>query len=234
MLRIQGKKKSVIIIAVSSPYDFVLDKTIGTYVCTFDFTENAMQALTSSASLKPLHSVTTETFEVPSSRVEAAHFVVRNSSTKALYGFAATYCVENIGILAAVMVDPAKQHVSIGRSLHRRAVLHLKTKPGIKQSSWEVHSLEDFQECLLMMKSLGNGDLGSWSMPDDILGEIRRANITFDLVQGSSHAESDAVMAMVDQHATPEVSELYQFALNGAKSCGIKPIFDLHPGPDVG
>ncbi|KAJ4177025.1 hypothetical protein NW755_014091 [Fusarium falciforme] len=45
MLRMQGKKKSVIIIAVSSHYDFVLDKSIGTYVCTFDFTENAMQAL---------------------------------------------------------------------------------------------------------------------------------------------------------------------------------------------
>lgn len=44
-LRMQGKRSSVIVIAVSSPYDFVLDKTIGTYLCTFDFTENAMQAL---------------------------------------------------------------------------------------------------------------------------------------------------------------------------------------------
>ncbi len=45
MLRANGQNKSLIVVAVSSPYDFAMDKTIGTYVCTFDFTETAMNAL---------------------------------------------------------------------------------------------------------------------------------------------------------------------------------------------
>lgn len=44
MLRASGQKKSLVVVAVSSPYDFALDnKTVGTYICTFDFTETAMQ-----------------------------------------------------------------------------------------------------------------------------------------------------------------------------------------------
>ena len=45
MLSSGGKKKSLIVVSVSSPYDFAMDKSIGTYVCTFDFTETAMKAL---------------------------------------------------------------------------------------------------------------------------------------------------------------------------------------------
>ncbi|CAK7217823.1 hypothetical protein SEUCBS140593_003341 [Sporothrix eucalyptigena] len=45
MLRANGQNKNLIVVAVSSPYDFAMDKTIGTYICTFDFTEMAMNAL---------------------------------------------------------------------------------------------------------------------------------------------------------------------------------------------
>lgn len=45
MLRASGQKKNLIVVAVSSPYDFAMDKTIDTYICTFDFTEMAMSAL---------------------------------------------------------------------------------------------------------------------------------------------------------------------------------------------
>lgn len=45
MLSVQGHRKSIIVVAVSSPYDFPFDTSIGTYVCTFDFTGNAMRAL---------------------------------------------------------------------------------------------------------------------------------------------------------------------------------------------
>ncbi|ERS99871.1 hypothetical protein HMPREF1624_03238 [Sporothrix schenckii ATCC 58251] len=45
MLRTSGQNKNLIVVAVSSPYDFAIDKTIGTYICTFDFTEMAMSAL---------------------------------------------------------------------------------------------------------------------------------------------------------------------------------------------
>jgi beta-N-acetylhexosaminidase len=45
MLSAGGKRKSLIVVSVSSPYDFAMDKSIGTCVCTFDFTETAMSAL---------------------------------------------------------------------------------------------------------------------------------------------------------------------------------------------
>lgn len=41
----RGKKKSLIVVSVSSPYDFAMDKAINTYICTYDFTEAAMAAL---------------------------------------------------------------------------------------------------------------------------------------------------------------------------------------------
>ena len=54
------------------------------------------------------------------------HFVVRNSSTQALYGFVATYFTSGVGIIGALFVDPSKRNVSIGRSLLRRALKNLK------------------------------------------------------------------------------------------------------------
>lgn len=45
VLRSSGRKKSLVVVAVSSPYDFAMDKSVGTYICTFDFTETAMPAL---------------------------------------------------------------------------------------------------------------------------------------------------------------------------------------------
>lgn len=39
------RKTPHIVVSVSSPYDFVIDQSIGTYVCTYDFTDTAMQAL---------------------------------------------------------------------------------------------------------------------------------------------------------------------------------------------
>ncbi len=38
-------EKPFIVVSVSSPYDFAFDQSIGTYVCTYDFTETALQAL---------------------------------------------------------------------------------------------------------------------------------------------------------------------------------------------
>lgn len=39
------KAKPLIVVAVSSPYEFATDETIGTYVCTYDFSETALQTL---------------------------------------------------------------------------------------------------------------------------------------------------------------------------------------------
>ncbi|KAL9628117.1 MAG: hypothetical protein Q9164_007387 [Protoblastenia rupestris] len=40
-----GTEKPFIVVSVGSPYDFAFDQSIGTYVCTYDFTVTALQAL---------------------------------------------------------------------------------------------------------------------------------------------------------------------------------------------
>lgn len=181
-----GKKKSLIVVSVSSPYDFARDKSIGTYICTYDFTETAMQALvrvlfghfTPQGSLpgtfrksakvqkarqmwlvepytrkdcrslnaliqtvgkpslpgstSPLAGATEASFTFSDPAITESHFVVRNSSTAALYGFCATYSTSTSGHIGALFVDPSKRNLSIGHSLFKRAIQFLTTQTGIK------------------------------------------------------------------------------------------------------
>ncbi|KAL8677453.1 MAG: hypothetical protein Q9186_006120 [Xanthomendoza sp. 1 TL-2023] len=41
----ERREKPIVVVSVSSPYDFALDNSIGTYICTYDFTETALQTL---------------------------------------------------------------------------------------------------------------------------------------------------------------------------------------------
>ncbi|KAJ4252331.1 hypothetical protein NW762_010929 [Fusarium torreyae] len=295
MFRAQGRKKSVILVAVSSPYDFVMDRTIGTYLCTFDFTENAMQALvrvlcgyclaegslpgilrktkkvaksrqnwivqeydqdrdepylkellqavwqSNPNNLKQLEWTTPASFNIFSSTITQKHFVVRNSSTKMLFGFLATYNTEDTGILAAVTVHPEKRKSSIGRSLYRRAILHFRTQPNLIDVqigscfpgifmgiSLDDDSSENWLRSLGWKggrgRSLNNyilENLSTWRVPDGIVAQIRQAEIGFDLVQGSDHSEADQVLDLVYQQEGQEIVELYKLALTGAHFCGI-------------
>ncbi|KXH65175.1 glycosyl hydrolase family 3 N terminal domain-containing protein [Colletotrichum nymphaeae SA-01] len=296
MLRTRGQKKSVIVVAVSSPYDFAMDKSIGTYICTFDFTETAMHALVralcghivpkgtlpgtlrkskkvlksrqhwiveeydrrrdahgleeltkavaraNTVDLGHLESMPAACFELSKPNVEEAHFVVRNSSTHALYGFAATYFVDGIGILGAIFVDPTKRNVSVGRSLHRRALRHLLTNnqravkkiqlgtsfPGVflgipideggGVKSWFANNGWDVQ-FPKRLTNLAIHDLSGWAIPEGLLQSIQRANLSFDLIHGLDNAES--VLGHVAANANPEVLELYRSALQETKACGI-------------
>lgn len=296
MLRASGQKKSLLVVAVSSPYDFAMDKSIGTYICTFDFTETAMSALVRvlCGKFKPqgilpgtlrksrkavksrqhwlveaynrdrdarglddllqalarasapahqfLQTTSAHTFELFNPHIEEAHFVVRNSSTQALYGFCATYFSHGTGILGALFVDPAKRNVSIGRSLQRRALRGLTQKRGIKKmrlgmsfpgvflgipaddsaglKQWFANGGWDLQ-FPRRLANLTIHSLAGWSAPDGLLQNIQRAGITFDLIHGPDNAES--VLAHVSAHAAggPEVLELYRFALQEGKSCGV-------------
>ncbi|TEA15750.1 Beta-hexosaminidase [Colletotrichum sidae] len=293
MLRTRGQKKSVIVVAVSSPYDFAMDKSIGTYICTFDFTENALHALVralcglfvpkgtlpgtlrkskkvlksrqhwiveefdrdrdsqgleeltkavaraNAVDLSHLENTSAACFEMFNQNVEEAHFVVRNSSTHALYGFAATYFVDGIGILGAIFVDPSKRNVSVGRSLHRRALRYLTGKRGVEKlqlgttfpgvflgipideggvKNWFANNGWDVQFPKRLTNLIIN-DLSSWSVPEGLPQIISRANLSFDLIHGLDNAET--VLAHVDTHANPEVLELYRYALQEMKACGI-------------
>ncbi|KAI8681409.1 Glyco-hydro-3 domain-containing protein [Fusarium keratoplasticum] len=295
MLRSRGQKKQLIVVAVSSPYDFAMDKSIGTYLCTFDFTENALHALAralvgditplgtlpgtlrkskkvlksrqhwlveeyhpdrdasgledliraihraSAPDLQFLRTTTAATFQLKNPNIAEAHMVVRNSSTGALYGFAATYFLHGVGILAAIFVDPSKRDVSIGRSLHRRALRSLMQRRGIKKvqlgsafpgvflgipvdievntvkewfsnSGWDVQFPRRVTNMIIQ-------DLPNWSAPEGLLQSIQRANISFDLIHGLDNG--DGVLSHVRTHANAEILELYRYALSDTKSCGI-------------
>lgn len=297
MLRATGQKKSLVVVAVSSPYDFALDKTIGTYICTFDFTETAMQALVralfgeftprgtlpgtlrkskkvlksrqqwlvetyeserdrgglddlihavdraSAPKLDILKTTSASSFEVYNASIEEAHFVVRNSSTKALYGFCATYYINGVGILGALLVDPAKRNVSIGRSLHRRAIRNLVQKPGIQKVQLgasfpgvflgipvdDSASLKPwFTNCgwdTQFPRQLTNmviDDISNWTVPEGLAQSISRAGINFDLIHGLDNADNVlAHVAGLVAHGGGEVLELYRFALQEVKTCGV-------------
>jgi beta-N-acetylhexosaminidase len=293
MLRSRGQKKSLIVVAVSSPYDFAMDKQIGTYICTFDFTETAMHALVralfgefspqgtlpgtlrkskkvqsksrqhwlveeydrdrdsrglddlikavaraSAPENQFLETTYAPSFELYNNKIAEAHFVVRNSSTHALYGFAATYFIQDIGIIGSIFVDPSRRNVSIGRSLHKRAIRSLTNRrkckkiqlgtcfPGVflgvpvnegsnRLRSWFSNSGWDTQ----FPKRLTNmilHDLKGWSYPEGLVQSYQRSGFQFDLVYDAVNVE--AVLEFVASTADPEVLELYKFA--HAESCG--------------
>ena len=292
MLRSRGQKKHLIVVSVSSPYDFALDKNIGTYLCTFDYTENAMNtlvrvlcgectprgtlpgtlrrtrksakskqfwlveeydrardaesldalvrnvSLSMSADQEYLTTTSAASFELGNPNIIEGHFVVRNSSTGALYGFAATYRLGSLGILGAIFVDSAKRNSSIGKSLHRRALKNLLASRTVKKvqlgsvfpgvflgipleeegsaKDWFAHMGWDIQ-FPRRLTNLEIPSLEAWTAPEGLLQSIQRTNMSFDLIHGLENA--DSVLAHVAAHADAEVVELYREALG--KACGV-------------
>ena len=179
------REKPLVVVSVSFAYDFAMEASLGTDICTYDFTETALQALvkvlfgdlTPAGSLlgslrqndkvhqsrqpwlvevwdrsrdadaldlllkkhnDPMKSSSvlvgssSAAFIVIHQSVDEIHFVVRNSSTRALYGFCTTYFFQSrgIGVFGFVFVDPERRRLFIGSSLHNRAIKHLLQKAG--------------------------------------------------------------------------------------------------------
>jgi beta-N-acetylhexosaminidase len=290
MIRATGKKKSLIVVSVSSPYDFAMDKSISTYLCTYDFTEAAMAALvrvlfgefvpqgtlpgTIRRSRKvqktrqnwlvetwnaerdsrgldaliaavrkaappetqsPLSGATALSFELFDPAIEEAHFFYRNSSTKALYGFCATYFRDGVGYIGAIFVDPAKRNLSLGHSLYQRAIRGLQQKNGIRRlrlgiglpyiypgvpdktlvnwfanNGWTTQTSTQLHSCVIR-------NLPDWSPPD--VKQIQRVAVDFDLVHGLEHFEE--LSQHVGAYSTWEILELYKIALSDSDACGV-------------
>lgn len=295
----QLHEKPCIVIAVSSPYDFLNDATIGTYVCTYDFTEAALQTLVRvlvghlnptgtlpsgsaqthkssqtrqqwfvenfdesrdskalstllglarrerSTNTALLNGTTASSFLLKSPEVDEAHFVVRNSSTKELFGFCATYYHRSTGkgYIGGIIVQPERRKLSIGYSLHNRAIRVLKKQPGItsiglgtrlpgiylgipksdanaylRMSKWFAKLGWDVSQsrsvCSMILTNLS-----TWSAPSGLGQALANAEIKFDLVHGSEY--SDAVMEHVKTHPVDSVTEIYRIAIPYPQGCGI-------------
>lgn len=293
------REKPCVVVAVSSPFDFAADASIGTYVCTYDFTESALQALVQvlygelspsgvlpgSFSQKPqtsqtrqqwlveifseerdgaaldtllllcqnepslhataLRNTATSTFLLHDPEVEEAHFVVRNSSTKELFGFCTTYYYKSSGVghIGAILVDPARRQLSIGHSLHDRAVRALLQKKGItkfqlgvrfpsvypgipKQDPLEYKRLRQWFAQLGWNVSLSTPvssmviqDLSSWSPPDGLGQALTNPEVKYDLVYGAEY--TDVMMEHLKRCARTDVQGIYRIALGNKDGCGI-------------
>lgn len=293
LLKSTGQKKSLVVVAVSSPYDFAMDKSIGTYLCTFDFTETAMASLVralhgqfipqgsmpgtmrkskrvvknrqrwlvenyererdgqglnellkalarASTPSLPYSASSAHSFELFNPNVQEAHFVVRNSSTQALYGFVATYYTRGQGAIGAIFVDPTKRNVSIGTSLHRRAMKALLSHKGLTKvqlgisfpgiflgipveesgnvRSWFANVGWDVQ-FPRRVSNLAITDLSNWTVPEGLGRSLQHNQITFDLITGIENGET--VLNYVATHASPDVVELYRHACQANHDCGI-------------
>ena len=296
----KGREKPLIVASVSSPYDFAMDTSIGTYVCTYDFTETALQALVkvlygeiapvgslpgSISQSQKLHqsrqhwlverynedrdflaldallhrlrmedihppqlelaNVTSGQFLLRNIDVDEAHFVVRNSSTKELYGFCSTYYFRttHTGAIGAVLVDPNRRRYSIGHSLHNRAIRTLLNYKGIRrlqlgsripsiylgiptgnpaerkrQRQWfaNVGWNTGLSRPLC---SLVLRNLQNWVPPEDLKHSLKSRDVSYDLVYGFEYA--DAILDHVKTNMRQGILEIYKLALAEKTSCGI-------------
>lgn len=294
----EKREKPLVVVSVSSPYDFALDPSIGTYVCTYDFTETALQALVDvlfgdlvptgslpgtinqsqkahqskqhwlvenwnadrdadaldtllqnlrqespATQISELSGCSSSTFLLSNNTIEESHFVVRNSSTRALYGFCSTYYFESTGtgVLGAVLVAPERRKLSIGNSLHNRAVKQLQSRSGLKRlqlgsrlpsvflgipsdSHLERKRLRQWfanmgwsttisrPVCSMVMR-----DLSTWSPAGGLSQGLQDTD--FDLVQGPEYA--DLIMDHVKSSSRQGIMEIYALALADPGLCGI-------------
>lgn len=296
----EHKEKSCIVVSVTSPFDFASDLSIGTYICTYDFTEMALQSLVrvlygelmptgslpgslrsspkiqkskpdwlvedwnEERDLSPLDmllrssrekgsaseqlilsGVSPNTFLLRSNGIKEAHFVVRNSSTKELYGFCSTYYYPStrVGMIGAILVDPNRRRLSIGHSLHHRAVHTLTERLGIQKLQLgsrapsvflgipisEVAESKRLKQWFVSMgwkafssQTLLNmilPKLPTWSPPEGLSHTVSNPDIKFDLIYGTEYSET--VLAHVKENGVPGVLEIYKLALADKTSCGI-------------
>lgn len=294
------REKPLIVVAVSSPYDFAMDPSIGTYVCTYDFTETALQALVkvlygelapmgslpgSISRSQKLHQarqhwlveswneerdsqaldsllgavredcangqrsellgVTSSSFMLRREEIDEAHFVVRNSSTRTLYGFCSTYFFRSTGtgVIGSLVVDPARRKLSIGHSLHNRAIRTLLQRKGMKRfqlgtrlpgiylgipaaNPVERKRLRQWfanlgwntalsrPVCSLVLRNLA-----TWTPPDGVVQNLQGTDVSYDLVHGWDYA--DSVLEHIKTNTRQGVPEIYRMALGGAPDCGI-------------
>ncbi|KAI4192238.1 MAG: hypothetical protein LQ348_003235 [Seirophora lacunosa] len=294
------REKPMVVVSVSSPYDFALDTSIGTYVCSYDFTETALQTLvevlvgdlsptgtlpgTVRQNQKTHHSKqhwlvenfdeerdakalddllqtieqerpvnrrselfgsSSRTFSLHNPSVEEAHYVVRNSSTRSLLGFCCTYLFKSTAtaVIGAILVDPDRRKLSIGRSLHARAIRNFQQGGGVKRFQLgsrlpgvflgiPTDNQVDRKRLRRWFASIGWNialarpvcnmilkDLATWTAPEQISRSMQHAEVEFELVHGRQYAQS--IIEHVKSSSRQGVMEIYQLALADHTSCGV-------------
>ncbi|KAI9720132.1 MAG: hypothetical protein M1828_005778 [Chrysothrix sp. TS-e1954] len=296
--------KPLIVVSVSSPYEFAFDPgTVGTLICTYEFTETALRSLVgilygnfvstgclpgSISKTQKLHQsrqhwlveyynedrdadaldaligghlsnslfegrscikgCTAASFTLKPPNVTGCHFVVRSTNLQTLHGFCATYHFKNshTGVISCLIVDSTKRSMSIGTSLHTRAIDTLLEQDGIqrlqigsrlpsiylgipKGRDPETRKLRTWFANLGWKTSFSRPtcsmiarDLTSWSSPEGMTRNLANAqrSIEFDLVYGHE-AYGQSILDHVASSTRQGVAEIYKLALADPRACGI-------------
>lgn len=188
---------------------------------------------------------TSSSFLLHNPDVLEAHFVVRNSSTQALYGFCATYFFlpTGTGVIGAIFVDPGRRKLSIGHSLHNRAIRTLLQREGIKRfqlgsrlpsiylgiptgHGGERKRLRSWFANLGWNTALSRAvcsmvarNLSTWSPPEGMAKSLQSAGAEFDLVYGWEYA--GPVLDHIKTNNRQGLAVVYKMALSDPTSCGI-------------
>ncbi|KAK5210421.1 hypothetical protein LTR47_000309 [Exophiala xenobiotica] len=311
----ERREKPLVVVSVSSPYDFSMERCVGTHICTFDFTRGALESLvdvlvgaqapsgtlpgvgkrqqllskaaqaqhwlvedwsrdrdekalddliravvkaTPSQRRSSLAGTTSDSFCLRKEHIEEAHFVVRNSSTQALYGFCSTYFYRDsgTGVVGALFVDPTRRNLSIGNSLHKRAKQALLGQPGVKSiqlgsgfsTVFSGLPADDQGERQRLREWFGKrdwdisnpvlahrmrlGHLSKWAAPMGMLGAVRDLAVGYDTV--SDYGSAADILTYVESHATPGEVELYKMAIAEYKAYPVIRARSLGDGSVVG
>jgi beta-N-acetylhexosaminidase len=174
-----------------------------------------------------------------------AHLVVRNSSTQQLYGFCATYFFKSTGtgVIGSLFVDPSRRKMSIGRSLHNRAISTLLQREGAKRfqlgsrlpsiflgiptgNSIERKRLRSWFANMGWNTALSRPicsmvarNLGTWDPPEGMATSLQSAGAQFDLVYGIEYAAP--ILDHIKTSNRQGLAELYKLALQDPAACGI-------------
>jgi beta-N-acetylhexosaminidase len=190
--------------------------------------------------------------------VEEAHFVVRNSSTQALYGFCSTYFYRDsgLGVVGALFVDPTRRNLSIGNSLLERAKRELLGRPDLKSlqlgsgfslvfpglpadDPGERHRLREWFgkrdwdiSATTLIHRMRLGHLSNWVPPVDVLGAVRGLKVGFDPVADSGSVAD--ILSYIGDHASPGEMEIYKMAVADYKTYPVVRARRLADGAVVG
>jgi beta-N-acetylhexosaminidase len=192
------------------------------------------------------------------SDVKTHHFVVRNSSTKDLYGFCAAYYVENnaTGYLGLLVVDPKRRKQSIGGSLHTRTIQSLEqisgivtielgfpipiALPGVPSSGETQGSLHEwfghrgwiFDSFATQSRALFQVP-PDWKAPDGLSHSLSRPDVKYEMVHGGQdHAVG--ILEHIRSIALPPVELVYHSVLTEKANTGIIRAKNIHDGTMIG
>jgi beta-N-acetylhexosaminidase len=191
-------------------------------------------------------------------KIESHQFVVRNSSTKELFGYCAAYSVEGTatGYLGLLLVDSRRRKQSIGDSLHARAIQALEQVPGITSiqlgftlpmtlpgsprsggsheqvAEWLGRRGWDFDTSTKQLRIFQHVS-SDWRPPEGLSRALALSDVKYEFVQGGQE-HALGVLEHVNLIASATSQLLYNLVLTEGTSSGIIRAKNLHDGSIIG